>query len=206
MNKIYSLLFFIPSVFFGQVGIKTSTPTHTLDVNGDTLVESYLIENENRNITGPFLLYARSKDSSPVGEIKKLDPAILDVAPVNRYKITITNVKQDQVLNLNTSLSASKYFLSISDARFSAAIPSGNNLGSLSEYGAYTNGIGVNSSGNYTISLDFAGTGTTSAVNGTWEIQLIAYDIALLKDYGTVNVTWDNYIGEAPAGIVDHFK
>ena len=157
---ILNFLFLVPSIVLAQVGINTTTPAHKLDVNGDVLIEKHLIETKNRDIAGPFLLYTRSKDTNPVGEVKKLDPTLMNVAPVNRYKVIISNVNQDRVTNVDTGLSASKYFLAIADAKFVGANIGSNPIthpiaGARSEYGTYTNGVSVNAAGNYTLSLDF---------------------------------------------------
>lgn len=207
------MISFLFSTFaFGQVGINTATPLRTLDVNGDVLIEQQLIETKNRDIAGPFLLYARSKDTSPAGEVKKLDPALLNVAPVNRYKVTISNVNQDRVTNVDTGLSASKYFLAIADAKFIGADIGSNPFvhptgGARSEYGAYSNGISVNGAGNYVVSLDFVGAGTKGAANGTWEFTQLVYHISMLTDFSTVTTTISGNSGEPAVGaVVDLFK
>lgn len=209
---IFNFLFLVPGIILAQVGINTTTPTHKLDVNGDVLIEKHLIETKNRDISGPFLLYTRSKDTNPVGEVKKLDPTLMNVAPVNRYKVIINNVNQDRVTNVDTGLSASKYFLAIADAKFVGANIGSNPIthpiaGARSEYGTYTNGVSVNAAGNYTISLDFVGAGTQSAANGNWEFILLVYHISLLTDFKTVTTTITGNSGQPAAGtVVDLFN
>lgn len=211
MKKLIIALLF-PLIASGQVGINTTTPLHTLDINGDVLIEKQLTETKSRDIAGPFLLYARSKDSDPAGEVKKLDPALLNVAPVNRYKVVISNVDQDRINNIDTGLSASKYFLAIADAKFSVADIGSNPFvhptgGARSEYGAYSNGISVNAAGNYTLSLDFVGAGTKSGINGTWEFTQLVYHISMLTDFNTVTTTISGNSGEPALGtVVDLFK
>ena len=209
---IFNFLFLVPGIILAQVGINTTTPTHKLDVNGDVLIEKHLIETKNRDIAGPFLLYTRSKDTTPVGEVKKLDPTLMNVAPVNRYKVVISNVNQDRVTNVDTGLSASKYFLAIADAKFVGANIGSNPFnhptgGARSEYGTYSNGVSVNAAGNYTLSLDFVGAGTQSAANGTWEFTLLVYHISLLTDFQTVTTTISGNSGQPAAGtVVDLFN
>lgn len=205
MKKLFLIL--APVFAFAQVGIKTTTPAHILDVNGDTLVESYFVETQNRDIAGPFHLYVRSKDSNPIGQVKKLDPTLLNVAPVNRYKVNIINVQQDKVQTIDTGLKASKYFIAISEAKFSGAQIGSNAVTGGSEYGTYSNGVGINAAGNYTVSLDFVGTGTQSNVNGNWEFTLLVYHISLLTDFGTVTTTITGSSGQPEIGsIVDLFN
>lgn len=205
MKKL--ILILIPVFTFAQVGIKTSTPTHKLEVNGDALIESYIIETENRDVTGSFLLYTRSKDSSPVGEIKKLNPLVMNVAPVNRYNVTISNVDKDRVNSIDTGLKANKYFIAITDARFTGANIGSNTVGTQTEYGTYSNGVGVNSAGNYTVSLDFVGAGTELNTNGNWEFTILVYHISLLTDFNSVTTTISGNSGQPAVGsVVDLFN
>ena len=129
MKKIIAILFtgFAALSINAQVGINTATPKGTLDVEGETLVESYLIDTENTKAGGNYLLLTRSKDSSPVGKVKLLDISLRNVAPVNMYNVVLKNVRQDEVVNLNTGLDASKYVVAITGAvlleRFRQRIP-----------------------------------------------------------------------------------
>ncbi len=91
MKKIISL-FFVAAATLGlkaQIGINTANPKGTLDVEGETLVESYLIDTENTTARGNYLLLTRSKDSSPVGKVKLLDITLRNVAPVNMYTVVL---------------------------------------------------------------------------------------------------------------------
>jgi hypothetical protein len=123
MKKIITL-YFAACTFFAvnaQVGINTKTPKGTLDVEGETLVESYLVDTENTFADGNYLLITRSKDSSPVGKVKLLDIALRNVAPVNAYNVVLTNVSQDEVVSLSTGLETDKYVVAIIGASFSVA-------------------------------------------------------------------------------------
>jgi hypothetical protein len=171
-----------------QVGINTSNPQGTLDVNGRTLGDSYLIDSVNSIVSDNYYLLTRSTDTIPVGKVKKLDISLRNVAPVNMYNVTIQNVQQDEVVNLNTNLETSKYVVAIVGAVFSGATSNRNPDGS---YGAYYNEITkitVGSNTYHAINLDFKGGGTTSSQNGTWNLSLVVYEKVLVKD-------WGNYVG-----------
>lgn len=187
MKKIIILLFaIIFSLFKTQVGINTDSPRNTLDINGNTLLESYLIDTENQFVTtNDYFLMVRSKDSDPVGQVKLLDVSQRNVAPVNVYKVTINNVNRDKVYKLNTNLDVSKYTLAITGAVFRNATSAQN---TNTTYGAYSNEITTTTIGPntfYEINLDFVGTTTTSNINGTWEVSFIVYERALVKEWGT---------------------
>ncbi|BAP33477.1 uncharacterized protein CHSO_4440 [Chryseobacterium sp. StRB126] len=189
MKKIISL-FFIAAVSLGlkaQVGINTINPKGTLDVEGETLVESYLIDTENATARGNYLLLTRSKDSSPVGKVKLLDITLRNVAPVNMYTVVLKNVKQDEVINLNTGLDADKYVVAITGAVFSGAV-SATTTATSRLYGAYSTEVTKVQKGgkNYqAINLSFKGAGTVNSQNGTWTLTLNVFEKSLVKDWGT---------------------
>lgn len=189
MKKIISL-FFIAVASLGlkaQVGINTANPKGTLDVEGETLVESYLVDTENATAKGNYLLLTRSKDSSPVGKVKLLDITLRNVAPVNMYTVVLKNVKQDEVINLNTGLDADKYVVAITGAVFSGAV-SATTTSTSRLYGAYSTEVTKVQKGgkNYqAINLSFKGAGTVNSQNGTWTLTLNVFEKSLVKDWGT---------------------
>jgi len=210
MKKITTLLF-VTCTCLGisaQIGINTTNPQGTLDVNGGTLIESYVIDTVNSNATGNYYLLTRSKDTTPVGKVKLLDIALRNVAPVNTYTIILKNVSQDDVLNLNTGLEKSKYVVAITGAVFTDATPGVITSTSYKSFGAYSTEVTsiVNGGKTYNaVNLSFQGAGTTSAQNGTWSLTLCVYEKALVKDWGTYtgNVN-SSYIGvstNTPIGL-----
>ncbi|UHO38802.1 hypothetical protein H5J24_01010 [Chryseobacterium capnotolerans] len=189
MKKIITL-FFVALASLGlkaQVGINTANPKGTLDVEGETLVESYLIDTENVTARGNYLLLTRSKDTSPVGKVKLLDITLRNVAPVNMYTVVLKNVKQDEVVNLNTGLDADKYVVAITGAVFSGAV-SATTTSTSRLYGAYSTEVTKVQKGgkNYqAINLSFKGASTVSSQNGTWTLTLNVFEKSLIKDWGT---------------------
>lgn len=191
MKKI-TILFFMAYAFMGikaQLGINTSTPQGTLDVVGATLVESYIIDTTDSPATGNYLLLTRSKDTTPVGKVKMLDISLRNVAPVNSYNVILKNVKQDEVINLNTGLEVDKYVVAITGAVFTDAVSAANTSTNPKSYGAYSTEITKVTSGGkdyHGINLAFKGAGTVSSKNGTWTLTLNVYERSLIKDWGTV--------------------
>lgn len=187
---------------YSQVGIGTKTPRGTLDVSGNILVDGYLRDDINIDAADDIntFLLVRSKDSSPVGELKLLDVSMRNVGPVNKYTVKVSNVDDDKVAGLVTNLPESKYVIAITDARFSVA---NSAITSDSEYGSFSTeitkvvrgGVSYNA-----INLDFTGSTTTSGTNGTWELSLVVYERELVKDWGTFtgsvsNSATPNYSG-----------
>lgn len=173
-----------------QVGINTTTPKGALDLVGETLVESYLIDTENTKASGNYLLLTRSKDTSPVGKVKLLDISLRNVAPVNMYNVILKNVKQDEVVNLNTGLDASKYVVAITGAVFTVATSATISTTTPKSFGSYSTEVTQVTSGgkNYhAINLGFKGAGTVSSQNGTWTLTLNVFEKSLVKDWGTFN-------------------
>jgi hypothetical protein len=65
-----------------------------------------------------FIYCLPLKDSSPVGKVKLLDITLRNVAPVNMYTVVLKNVKQDEVVNLNTGLDTRNMLVAITGAVF----------------------------------------------------------------------------------------
>lgn len=189
MKKYFNILsLIIVSTCFAQVGINKLPATDAiLDVEGSTLIDSYLIDEQNHTeSSNNYFLAVRSKETTPVGKVKLLDVSLRNVAPVNRYNVIITNVNKDQVVQLNTDLSKDKYVLAIAGAIFKVAVSEGN---SDDSFGAYATEVGSKEIGGesfLTVNLDFKGASNTlNDQNGTWEITLVVYERALVKDWGT---------------------
>ncbi|SDJ54496.1 hypothetical protein [Chryseobacterium jejuense] len=189
-NIIVFLMAFASLSMKAQVGINTTTPKGALDLVGETLVESYLIDTENTKASGNYLLLTRSKDTSPVGKVKLLDISLRNVAPVNMYNVILKNVKQDEVVNLNTGLDASKYVVAITGAVFTVATSATISTTTPKSFGSYSTEVTQVTSGgkNYhAINLGFKGAGTVSSQNGTWTLTLNVFEKSLVKDWGTFN-------------------
>ncbi|MCJ7933407.1 MAG: hypothetical protein MUW56_07135 [Chryseobacterium sp.] len=188
----------------GQVGINTANPKGTLDVEGETLVESYLIDTENIAAKGNYLLLTRSKDTSPVGKVKMLDISLRNVAPVNMYNVVLKNVKQDEVVSLNTGLDANKYVVAITGAVFTVAVSAANTSTNPKSYGSYSTEVTQIAKGgkNYhAVNLSFKGAGTVSSSNGTWTLTLNVFEKSLVKDWGTFNGSVSASASPAYSGV-----
>lgn len=201
MKNLSIIIFLISISIKSQVGINTTTPQGTLDVNGGLLIDSYLVDTVNSIADGNYYLLTRSRDTTPVGKVKILDVSLRNVAPVNIYKININNVKQDEVINLNTGLDVNKYVVAITNAVFKNAEPIAVVNNGIYSYGTYFTEIAKTTVGAntfFTINLDFKGAGTLSSQNGNWELSLVVYEKALLKE-------WGNYTGSVSASATPSY-
>lgn len=206
MKKITLLLgmALISSAIKAQIGINTANPKGTLEVEGETLVESYLVDTENAPARGNYLLLTRSKDSSPVGKVKMLDISLRNVAPVNMYTVVLKNVKQDEVVSLNTGLDADKYVLAITGAVFTDAVSAANTGTSPKSYGAYSTEVtklSKDGKNYHAVNLSFKGAGTVSSQNGTWTFTLNVFEKSLVKDWGTFNGSVSASASPAYSGV-----
>jgi len=104
-----------------DTGIGTTAPSEMLEVMGNALVTQNL-KIQNLQDVPPseenFKLLSRVTNSTPVvGMLKKLNPNVIDVAPMRMQNYTITNVKKDDVKDLDLQLSTTDYIVSISNFR-----------------------------------------------------------------------------------------
>lgn len=178
-------VFSLVSTAKAQVGIGTDEPRGVLDVNGNILLDSYLVDDINMYAGGSPYLLVRSKDSSPVGQLKLLDVSLRDVGPVNKYKLIISNVSMDQIVNLSTNLLTSKYVVAITDAVFKDAYSAKTSNGQFGSISTEVTKVIRNGNEYNAINLDFKGGTTISNVNGDWELGLVVYERELVKDWGT---------------------
>lgn len=187
---------------YSQIGIGNTNPRGALDVTGNIVVDGSLYLNNVVSATSNPYLLVRSLDTTPPGELKLLDVSIREVAPVNKYKIQVTNVTGKEVNGLSTNLPTSKYIVAITDAVYKNAVVDATTISSggttTYTYGSYfTEVTKVNRNINgvstevYAINMDFKGGGSpstaTTNANKTWEFSLIVFEKALVKDWGTVN-------------------
>lgn len=188
-KNILLLAVVFASMAYAQVGIKTTTPRDALDVNGNILLESYIILPTTNTATGNYNLLVRSTDSNPIGEVKKLNVLTRNVGPANKYTVKISNVNDQKVIKLNTNLDVNKYYVGGAEAVFSGAnIMSNGTQGSpaFPIHGTYFTSVEASPNGKYVVSLNFNGAATQNAANGTWDLSFIVFEKTLVKDWGIV--------------------
>ncbi|MCW3160218.1 hypothetical protein [Chryseobacterium oryctis] len=199
---ICSILLLSTTTCVAQIGIGTTTPKGTLDVEGNTLVDgSMKINNITDAPINSNLLLVRSEDSTPKGELKLLDINLRNVAPVNKYKVIVSNVDSHQIVDLSTNLPTSKYVVAITDAVFLGASttstlvlssPSKRLYGTFStEVKTINRTIGGVVTPVYAVNMAFKGANSVALNNnptkGRWEFSLVVYERSLVKDWGTIS-------------------
>ena len=141
------------------------------------------------------------------------------VAPVNKYKVIITNIKKNnnaasEVLTLNTNLPTDKYVVAITDAVFTSATAQAvNQTNSKAKYGSYSTEVtkyipSGQSTEFYAVNLAFKGLDTYKGTAGQWEFSLIVYEKSLVKDWGTKtgSVSKDNNYSGSSTNTPDALK
>ncbi len=106
---------------YAQVGIGTTNPQADLEIAGSTLVQKELKTGSLpavNNIDEDFKLVTRVTNSSPVGEITKLDVDALTVAPINVIEYTFRNFDGDNLTDLDLGLDATKYIVGVANFRY----------------------------------------------------------------------------------------
>ncbi|MDO5615129.1 MAG: hypothetical protein Q4G16_02990 [Cruoricaptor ignavus] len=212
MKKIAILLCLALSHIFyaqsGRVGIGTNNPRGTLEVAGNILLDGYIIISETEKAEGDYHLLVRSTESTPAGEVKRLDIDLRNVGPINKYTVKASNVKQMQVLELNTNLDADKYYLGLAEAVFSGAVVMSNGkVDNNPIHGTYYTSVSKKNDGKYKISLNFNNAVTQNDANGNWELSFVVFEKVLVKDWGEVSGSVskaNNFTGsstETPVGL-----
>ena len=105
-----------------QVGIGTVSPTpgYSLDVDGSVLIQKEfklgtLLETSQYE---KFKFLMRLHNSSPTGEVVKLDLEQVAVAPINIFNYTFYNLQKDNVTSVNLQFDANKYFVGLSNFQY----------------------------------------------------------------------------------------
>ncbi len=118
MKNILSILAFICTSLMltaqiNGVGIGTNTPTHTLEVNGNTKLSGNLFFENPGDYTGSSAgSYFLVRDNSD-NVIKRYVPATSAFSAINSTVYFITNISTSGVTNFDTGISASKYYVVI---------------------------------------------------------------------------------------------
>lgn len=137
----------------GKVGIKTTNPTETLDVNGTSFTNSLYLRNPGEpTMTGGHFL-ATSQNSLQI-----YDPTLESSGLFNYIKLSLTGVSASGITDYDTKIDANNFLLVVHNYSFKL------NDGSTSvalDYG--DNGINDNSQGSPDV--------ITFKSNGTWHIK-----------------------------------
>lgn len=115
--------YFLVTLGFSQVGIGTDTPTsgYALDVEGSLLIQDVFEVDNLPNVTTEstnFKFLMRKNNSNPPGEVVRLDVEEIAVAPVNIINYKFTNLKTDNVQDVNLQYDASKYVVGMANFRY----------------------------------------------------------------------------------------
>lgn len=204
-NYILLLPLLLAHFGFAQVGIGTTTPTagYNLDIKGDLLVQKDFNIGSLENVKaqdGDFKFLFRLLNSSPVGEVAKLNMGKIDVGPINIANYKFTGLSRDNLEDVNLNYDATKYIVGIADIRYIGApvrkIRNSNNEWTMM---------------GYFVSRTFISGGTwhleirnplrdNSSGSVSYEVTLIVYDRKYFRELSVIEVDFDNNTtGSAPA-------
>ncbi|KAB1231616.1 hypothetical protein [Chryseobacterium viscerum] len=177
-RKIYSMIIFFLGLFINaqntKIGINTSTPTETLDVNGSSYTHSLYLRNpgEPDKTGGHFL--ATSQNT-----LDLYDPTLESSGLFNYIKLTLSGVPSTGVTDYDTKIDASKFLVVVHN--YSFQLNNGSTQVAL-DYGA--NGINDNKQGSPNVN--------TFRSNGTWHIKANFINSTLQK-YSNPDGTYNNF-------------
>lgn len=166
----------------GKVGIKTDTPTETLDVNGKTYTNSLYLRNPGEpTMTGGSFL-ATSENA-----LQLYDPNLESSGLFNYIKLSLTNVSGDGVTDYDTKIDANNFLVVLHNYSFKL---SNGNTNVMLDYG--NNGVNDNKQGSPDV--------VAFKSNGTWHVKAKFTDsriiantsMGLARDYN--NFTLDLYL------------
>ncbi|MEX0995452.1 MAG: hypothetical protein WDZ45_00225 [Flavobacteriaceae bacterium] len=113
--------FFLSFFTFSQVGIGTTNPETDLHIAGELLVQQEFTIKPLPSVTmgdEDFKLVTRLTNSNPEGEIAILNVDSLTVAPINVINYEFSNIRLDNLRNVNLQYTADKYIVGVANFRY----------------------------------------------------------------------------------------
>lgn len=184
--RYYYLILFLAFSWFSsaQVGIGTSSPSASLHVAGELLVQDALTTKNLNTVSASeedFKLVSRITNSSPMGKITILDPSNLNIAPVNTVNYHFTNVFRDNLQDVDLQYDVSKYVVGVADFRHVGdaikKVPGGDNY-SIGHFVVRT----FKSSGTWHLQISNEELELDASDSLEYYITLIIYDKKYFRD------------------------
>lgn len=115
------LIALLPSLAFCQVGIGTNQPQADLHIAGELLVQDTFTISPLPSVNmmdENFKLLTRTTNSALQGEITLLDVDSLTVAPINVVNYSFSNIRSDNLTDVNLQYDADRYVVGIANFRY----------------------------------------------------------------------------------------
>ncbi len=187
----------------GNVGIGTNSPSEKLQVNGNAKIDNKLYLGQAA--TAPTTGISQVVRNNVTGELCVVQTSP-GGKPVNAVEYVIKNVNLAWLANYDTKIPVSDYTLFITASSFKP-----QKTLSLKLYSTVTGDFSPSSviayvqNGTWRLSADYIQATPTDGLNGTWTIDCIVMNNALIAALATQNVSLNgSEIGEAtamPAGL-----
>ncbi|VEH22661.1 Uncharacterised protein [Chryseobacterium nakagawai] len=160
----------------GKVGIKTDTPTETLDVNGKTYMNSLYLRNPGEpTMTGGSFL-ATSENA-----LQLYDPNLESSGLFNYIKLTLTNVSGAGIADYDTKIDVNNFLVVLHNYSFKL---NNGNTNVMLDYG--DNGTNDNKQGSPDV--------VAFKSNGTWHIRARFTDSRIIANIsGGPSRTYNNF-------------
>ncbi len=194
----------IPQLFsqvVEAVGINTTTPRKTLEVDGNVEISGYYdIDTKNVTEDADEYTFLIQKGNGDIRYVDLSNPTGAALGYIQEY--IIVNAQQDWVLNFDTGIDAVAYTLVSTSAAYDVEL---RISGSLANYSSVPYTAAFKSGGTWHLIADYPSVNHAySGIVGTWTIQTLIFSNDLSKDLGRVNVDMGGgTTGSALSPIID---
>lgn len=224
--KTFTSLFLFYGFFVSaQVGVNTTAPTESLDINGNLRIRNLPLDKSTNTIyTQPNGTASATKDQQFVGVAPLLVDAngVVGISsatakPYTTVKYLLSTGSDEYVADFNTSIRHADYTLVITSAVLTAkdasgvsrrvfvSKPSGDTTtrdgASLPEIYPFKSGTRWRIFADYRDTVPYVENTNSASVNFTWEITCLIIDNIFINDAGNRNVTITGATGTALAVV-----
>jgi len=176
MKLFISFLYFLSLNCLAQVhsgvGINTSNPEATLDINGNLKIRTTDVIPVNSSGVTPLVIDNSTK------EVKIVQSSSGNKFSMNYIQFNINNVNKDWVNNFNTKISTKDYTVVVVGSSFNkilvTAAPSQNDYNPFSVYA-------FEQDGTWRIKADYYAGFTKDGSNGSWSVRCLIINKSILK-------------------------
>lgn len=189
--RLFYILLCCPFFLTAQVGIGTDNPQADLDIEGSLLIQGNT-KIKSINSIGPteegYKYLMRLPNSTPAGEIRRLDVDSLTVAPVNVINYTFTNFPLDNLQDVDLQYDSSKYIVALANFQYDGyPIQKGSMTGNARSIGNFVSRTFINN-GTWHLEIQNRSLNLAAGQSLTYHVTLVVYDRSYFRQLEPVNV------------------